>query len=154
MAVGTFKIFKKAKKYLGNGTITLGAGVYKFSLHRASASATLAALAVSTFASVPAEISARGGYAAGGRNIGPATGIWTTGASAGQYKFSYTTAGIVYTASGSALNNIKYLVARNSTGAGAGKVLCFCTLSSSAFTISSPNTLTITPNASGVFTMA
>lgn len=154
MAAGPWKIFKKAKHYLGNGTIILGAGVYKMSLHRVSASANLAGLGISTFASVTGEISARGGYVAGGRNIVPATGQWTAGTSAGQQKLTYSTIGLVYTASGSALNNIKYALIRNSTGAGAGKVLCFCTLSTSAFNITSPNTLTITPNASGVFTLA
>lgn len=154
MAAGTWKLFKQSKHYLGNGGITLGAGVFKMSLHRASASAILAAFAVSTFASVPAEISARGGYVAGGRNLPPATGSWAAGASAAQQKFSYTTVGIVYTASGSALNNIKYAVIRNSTGAGAGKVLCYCTLSGSPFSVTSPNTLTIQPNASGVFILS
>lgn len=154
MAAGTWKIFNKAKKFFGNGTILLGAGVYKMSLHRASASANLAGLAISTFASAPGEISARGGYVAGGRNLVPATAQWTVGASAKQFKFTYSTIGLVFTASGSALNNIKYAVIRNSTGAGAGKVVCFCTLSTAAFTIASPNTLTIAPAAAGVFTLA
>ena len=155
MAVGTWKIFGKAKKYIVNNTITLGAGVFKMSLHRASASAKLLLLStVSTFASIPGEISARGGYVAGGRNLVPATGGWTAGASAKQWKFTYSTVGLVFTASGSALNNIKYALIRNSTGAGAGKVLCYCTLSTAAFTIASPNTLTITPNTSGVFALA
>lgn len=154
MAAGTWKVFNKAKRYFGNGTITLGAGVYKMSLHRASASAVFAGLAISTFASAVGEISARGGYATGGRNLVPATAKWTVGASAKQMKFSYSTVGLVYTANGSALNNIKYALIRNSTGAGAGKVLCFCTLSTAAFTIASPNTLTIAPATTGVFTMA
>jgi hypothetical protein len=157
MAAGTWKIYAKAKKYIGAGTITLGAGVFKMALLRSSATA-LGIQTVSTrstWASISSvEISARGGYAANGRNILPATGQWTVGASAKQYKFTYTTAGLVYTASGSALNNIRFAVIRNSTGAGAGKLLCFCTLSSSAFTISSPNTLTILPAATGVFTLA
>jgi hypothetical protein len=157
MAAGTWKIYAKAKKYIGAGTITLGAGVFKMALLRSSATA-LGIQTVSTrstWASISSvEISARGGYAANGRNILPATGQWTLGASAKQYKFTYTTAGLVYTASGSALNNIRFAVIRNSTGAGAGKLLCFCTLSSSAFTISSPNTLTILPAATGVFTLA
>lgn len=155
MAAGTWKIYAKAKKYIGNGTITLGAGVFKMSLHRASASAAILVLSTrSTFASIPAEISARGGYATGGRNLVPATAQWTVGASAKQYKFTFTTAGLVFTASGSALNNIKYALIRNSTGAGAGKVLCFCTLSTASFTIASGNTLTIAPAATGVFTLA
>lgn len=153
MAVGTFKLFKKAKRYIGNGTITLGAGVVKMSLHRASASAALAGLAISTFASCPGEISARGGYATGGRNLVPATAQWTVGASAGQMKLTYSTVGLVYTASGSALNNIKYAVLRTSTGAGAGKVICFCTLSATPFTIANGSSLTIQPNALGVFSL-
>lgn len=154
MAAGTWKVYAKAKKYLGNGTITLGAGVFKMVLLRASASAAILVLSTrSTFASIPGEISATGGYVAGGRNIGPATGKWTVGASAKSYKFTYTTSGLVFTASGSSLTNIKYALIRNSTGAGAGKVLCFCTLSTAAFTITSPNTLTIAPAATGVFTL-
>lgn len=154
MAAGPWKIYAKAKKYIGNGTITLGAGVFKMELHRPSASAAILVLSTrSTNASIPAEISATGGYVAGGRNIGPATGKWTVGASAKSYKFGYTTAGLIFTASGASLSNIKYALIRNSTGAGAGKLLCFCTLSTAAFTVTSPNTLTITPAATGVFTL-
>jgi len=157
MAVGTWKIYTRAKRYLATGAITLGAGVFKMSLFRASASANILKVTnggISTFASVPGEISATGGYVTGGRNIPPATGKWTVGASTHQMKFTYTTAGLVYTANGASLNNIKYCGIRNSTGAGAGKMLCFCTLSSSAFTISNGNTLTITPASTGVFTLA
>lgn len=155
MAAGTFKIYAKAKKYIGAGTITLGAGVFKMCLHRVSASAAILVLSTrSTWASIPGEISATGGYVAAGRNIGPATGKWTVGTSAKQYKFTYTTAGLIFTANGGNLTNIKYAVIRNSTGAGAGKVLCFVTLSTAAFTVTSGNTLTITPNSSGVFTLA
>jgi hypothetical protein len=154
MAAGTWKIYAKAKKYIGAGTITLVAGVFKMCLHRASASAAILVLSTrSTWASIPGEISALGGYAAAGRNIGPATGKWTVGASAKSYKFTYTTAGLIFTANGGNLNNVKYAVIRNSTGAGAGKVLCFCTLSTAAFTVTSGNTLTITPAATGVFTL-
>lgn len=153
MSAGTWKVFSKAKRYIGNGTITLGAGVFKMSLHRTSASAVFAGLAISTFASAVGEISARGGYAVGGRNLVPATSQWTLGASAKQMKLTYSTIGLVYTASNSALNNIRYAAIRNSTGGGAGKMLCFCTLSTAAFTIVSPNTLTISPAATGIFTL-
>lgn len=155
MAAGTWKIFAKAKKYIGAGTITLGAGVYKMQLHRASASAAILVLSTrSTNASIPGEISATGGYVAGGRNLVPATAQWTVGASAKQYKFTFSSIGLVFTGSGAALNNIKYALIRNSTGAGAGKVLCFCTLSTAAFTIASGNTLTIAPASTGLFTLA
>jgi hypothetical protein len=155
MAAGTWKIYAKAKKYIANGTITLGAGVFKMQLHRASASAAILVLSTrSTNASIPGEISATGGYVAGGRNLVPATAQWTVGASAKQYKFTFSSIGLVFTGSGAALNNIKYALIRNSTGAGAGKLLCFCTLSTAAFTIASGNTLTISPAGTGVFTLA
>lgn len=155
MAIGTWKVYARAKKYIGNGTITLGAGVFKMSLHKTSASANINVLSTrSTFASIGSEISARGGYVAAGRNLAPATGSWSAGASAKQIKFSYSTIGVVFTASGSSLINIRYALIRNSTGAGAGKVLCYCSLSSAQFTVTSPNTLTILPAATGVFVLA
>jgi len=157
MAAGPWKVYTRAKRLLGSGSITLGAGIFRMSLHRASASANILRVSnggISTFASVTGEISATGGYVTGGRTILPATGRWTVGASTRQMRFTYTTAGLVFTASGASLSNIKYALIRNSTGAGAGKALCFCTLSTAAFTITSGNTLTISPNASGVFTLA
>lgn len=157
MAVGTWKVFTRAKRLIGTGAITLNAGVFKMCLCRASASANLLKVTnggISTWASVTGEISAVGGYAANGRNLTPATGKWTVGASTKQMKWTGTTTGLIFTANGAALNNIKYAVLRNSTGSGAGKVVCYCTLSTAAFSISNGNTLTITPAATGIFTMA
>jgi hypothetical protein len=156
-AAGTWKLYATAKRYIGAGSLTLGAGIFKMSLHRASASATILVLSTrDKFSSVGSEITAQGGYNAGGRTLPPATGQWTTGTSTKQMKFTYTTLGLVFTASGAALNNIKYALLHFSVGAAtSGKVLCFCTLSSSQFTISSPNTLTILPaSPGGVFTLA
>lgn len=156
-AVGTIKVYTRAKRNLMTGTITLGAGVFKMSLFRASASANILKTSnggISTFASVPGEISATGGYVTGGRNLVPATGKWSVGASVHQMKFYASTVGLVFTANGASLNNIKYMGIRNSTGSGAGKMLCYCTLSTAAFTISNGNTLTITNATTGWFTLA
>ena len=68
-------------------------------------------------------------------------------------KFTQTTTGLTFTASGANLVDIKYAIIRNSTGSGAGKLLCFCQLSSANFTVTSPNTLTIIPAATGIFTL-
>ena len=85
----------------------------------------------------------------GGNLLVPATGQWTTGASTNQMKFTYSAVGLTFTASGSSLYNIKYAVIYQS----GGKLLCFCQLSSAQFTVSSPNTLTVLPAATGVFTL-
>jgi len=158
MAAGAWKIYSQAKRKIGNNTsgIRLDAGTFRMSLHRVSASDEILTLSTrKLWSSVTGEISARGGYVAGGRSL-PGGSLWTTGVSAKQLKWSYTTGGIVFTASGSDLNNIKYACIKRSSAGGvtSGFVLCFATLSSSAFTISSPNTLTILPASTGVFTLA
>lgn len=144
-------VYNKAKKKIGNGTITLGAGVFKMCLTTSASNASTATL--STWASVTNEIAATGGYVAHGRNLPPATGKWSTGTGPTEYKFYYTTLGLVYTASSANLTNCKFAVIRNSTGANAGHVLCWSRLSTSQFTITSGNTLTVTPAATGVFTL-
>lgn len=154
MAAGAWKLFTRGKRNIAIGNILLN-GVFRLCLCMASASANILKFTntgISTWASVGFEIAAAGGYAAGGRSV-PAV-KWTVGASTKQMKFSYTTGGLVFTASGANLSAIKYAVIRNSTGAGDGKVLCYCTLSTAAFSISTPNTLTLLPAATGVFTLA
>jgi hypothetical protein len=157
MAAQAWKIYAKAKKYIGNGTITLGAGVFKMALLRNSAT-TLGITALSTRSTWnsirAAEISALGGYLIHGRNLLPATSQWTVGVSTKQYKFIYSTVGLVFTASGASLKNIRFAVIRNSLTASTGRLLCYCSLSSAAFSITSPNTLTVLPAATGVFTLA
>jgi hypothetical protein len=151
MAASAWQLYNKAKQSIGNGTITLGAGVFKMVLARSASNASTFTL--STYASVTNEISATGGYVTGGKDLVPATALWTVGASAKQYKFTMSSVGLAFTASGASLTNIKYAILRNSTGVGAGKLLCFCQLSSSQFTVTSPNTLTVLPAATGIFTL-
>ena len=151
MAATAWQLYNSAKKYIGNGTITLGAGVFKMVLAQTASNASTFTL--STYASVTNEVAAAGGYVTGGRNLVPATAQWTVGASAKQQKFTMSAVGLAFTASGASLVNIRYAILRNSTGAAAGKLLCFCQLSSSQFTVTSPNTLTVLPAATGIFTL-
>ena len=151
MAATAWQLYNSAKKYIGNGTITLGAGVFKMVLAQTASNASTFTL--STYASVTNEVAAAGGYATGGRNLVPATAQWVQGASAKQQKFTMSAVGLAFTASGASLVNIRYAILRNSTGAAAGKLLCFCQLSSSQFTVTSPNTLTVLPAATGIFTL-
>jgi hypothetical protein len=147
MAATAWQLYNSGKRYIGNGTIQLGVNNFKMALFTSASNTSTFTL--STFASLTSEISATGGYVTGGKALVPATGQWTVGASAKQMKFTYSTIGLTFTASGSSLNDIKYAVIYNS----AGKLLCFCQLSSSQFTVSSPNTLTVLPAATGVFTL-
>jgi hypothetical protein len=151
MAATAWQLYNKAKQSIGNGTITLGAGIFKMVLARTASNCTTFTL--STYASITSEISATGGYTTGGKNLVPATAQWTVGASAKSYKFTMSTVGLAFTASGASLTNIRFAILRNSTGVNAGKLLCFCALSSAQFTVTSPNTLTVLPAATGIFTL-
>ena len=151
MAATAWQLYNKAKQYIGNGTITLGAGVFKMVL--ATSASNASTFTLTAYSQITGEISATGGYATGGKDLVPATALWTVGASAKQYKFTMSTVGLAFTASGASLTNIKYAILRNSTGSTAGRLLCFCRLSSSQFTVTSPNTLTVLPAATGIFTL-
>ena len=147
MAASAWALYNDAKRYLGNGTIQLGVNNFKMALFRSASN--VSTFTLSTYASLTNEISATGGYTTGGKALVPATGQWTTGASTGQMKFTYSTIGLTFTASGASLTNIRYAVIYQS----GGKLVCFCQLSSTQFSVSSPNTLTVLPAASGVFTL-
>jgi hypothetical protein len=157
MAVGTWALYASFKKYMGSGTIPLGTGIMKISLHTTAASANVIVLSTrSTLASIGNEISARGGYAVNGRAVPGNTGSWVVGASAKQYKWTYTTIGLVFTASNSALNNIRYAVLHwvRSVSDTTRRVVGYVPLSTAQFSIASPNTLTILPATTGVFTLS
>jgi hypothetical protein len=143
MAATAFTLYNLAKKHIGNGNLILSSAVLKMKLCTSASNASTFTL--STFASISNEISARGGYVAGGRAL--AGILWTVGASAKSYKLDATD--LVFTASGSSLINVKFAV----IGVSAGKALCWSKLSASQFTVTSPNTLTIQFNALGILTL-
>jgi len=151
MAATAFTLYGKAKKKIGNGTIRLGVGNYRFKLCTSAASAAVNARSTrSTLASCTPEISARGGYVAGGRLL--TTPTWGSATSANIMKFDAVDR--TFTASLSSLINCKYGVIGVSTTAGAIHALCFTRLTSGTqFTVTSPNTLTIVFDALGIFTL-
>ena len=152
MAASAWQLYNEAKKYIGNGTITLGAGVFKMVLAKAASNASTFTLSV--YGSLTNEVAAAGGYVTGGRNLVPATAQWVQGASAKQQKFTMSSIGLAFTASGASIVDIKYAIIRNSvSSAASGKLLCWCQLSSANFTVASPNTLTVLPATTGIFTL-
>lgn len=143
MAATAWSIYNIAKKYLGNGTIQLGVNVLKVQLHTSASNASTFTL--STAASVSNEVSNGSGYTTGGKSL--TSVVWTVGASAKQYKLD--SADPVWTATGGNIANIKFAVIKNS----AGKAICWSRLTTSQFTLTTNNTLTLTMNASGIFTL-
>jgi hypothetical protein len=144
MAAAAWRLYAKAKEYIGDGTITLGTGGFKMALFRGSSNTST--ITLSTLASVTVQASG-GAYTAGGKYLAPSAGTWTLSGST--VTFDYTTLGITFTASGSNISVVQYAVIHNS----AGKLLCWSKLSASAFSVADPNTLTVLPAATGVFTL-
>lgn len=141
MAAGAWNFYNLFKKYMANGTIDLDTHNFWLSLHTSASNASTATL--STFASVTGEIADGNGYSTSGKVLSAVT--WTAGASASEYRFDCTAR--IWSASGGNIANVKFAVLRNS----AGKLVAWSKLSTSQFTVSSGNTLTITPSANGIF---
>jgi hypothetical protein len=68
------------------------------------------------------------------------------GASASEYRFDCTAT--VWTAAGGSISAIKYAVIVDTN---TGLLLCHSQLSASQFSVTSGNTLTVTPSANGIF---
>jgi hypothetical protein len=145
MPFGPWKTYTRTKRALGvggaamtAGGITLGAGVFRASLHTQAASANILRVSnggISTYASIGGgECSTRGNYTHGGYAFGPAS--WTVGTSTRAMKFTFNTPWLQISFRGSQVQNIKYGVIRTSSGPGAGKVVCFATLFPTPYTTS------------------
>jgi hypothetical protein len=154
MAATAWGFFNKAKKLLSqsaDGIRLDGANKFKMSLHTSAAFSTSAsARAYSLFSAIGNEIVAQGGYSAGGRTL--AGVAWTLQGDPGSVKWDATD--LVFTANGANLSNIKFAIIHVSAGSvTSGYPLCWSQLSTSQFSVTSGNTLTIQFAAAGIFTL-
>lgn len=142
MAASAWRMYNESKKYLWTGDLDLNGGGLRMKLLAGTKSAAVSNYTRSTFASLTHIVT----------NVGtpvptPANIYVSAGASAKELRFTFDA--VVFTASGGNVTSIQYAV----LGISGGKALGWCKLSTAVFTLSSGNTLTITPNASGVFTL-
>ncbi len=146
MAAGAFTFYNEAKKYLMSGDIDLNTNTFRMGLYTSASNAATATL--SRHDQVTNEVTEANGYSSSGKAL---TGVtWTAGASASEMRFDSTA--LIWTATGGSLANVKYAVIFiEGASAGARKLLCYSQLSTSQFTVTIGNTLTITPSANGIF---
>lgn len=146
MAAGQWTFYNLAKKHMLDGTVDLDTDSFRMSLFTSASNAVNAALSV--IGSLTNEVVEANGYSSSGKALAAVT--WGVGASASEMRFDSTAC--VWTASGGDIANIKYAVIwKAGASAGARKLLCHSQLSSSQFTVTSGNTLTVTPSANGIF---
>lgn len=140
MAAGAWTFYNAAKKHLMDATIDLDAGGFRMNLYTSASNA--ATLTLSTIAAITNQVAEANGYSSSGK---PLTAItWGVGASATEMRFDSTA--VVWTAAGGAISAVKFAVLWQGTLA-----LCFSQLSTAQFSVTSGNTLTITPSANGYF---
>ena len=156
MAATAWVVWNRAKRNIGNGTIVLGTGITKIQLHQTGGATNQfsTTIALSTAASIvtagATEVITANGYTVGGKSLLSMT--WTAGSAATQIRFD--AADPIWTATGGTISTIKYALLRNSTGAGAGKVICWSKLTTAAFNLTVNNTLTIQMAAAGIFNLS
>lgn len=118
-------------------------------LHTSAANANTATLSI--YNELTGEVTEANGYSSSGKAM--TAEVWTVGASAGQYKFDADD--VFWSASGGAIANVKFAVIWLSAALSVNrKLLCRSQLSTSQFSISSGNRMTIQMNASGILTLA
>ena len=144
MAAGAWKINPNAKIHLGNGDFDLASAIFNLTLQSIGASANILTGAVSIFTSLGSQVTG-GGYNAGGNTLSS-----NTYALSGQ-NGKFDSSDWVVTGS---IASIKYAYIMQSISATSGFLLCYSTLSTSPFSVTGVNTLTIQMNTSGTFTLA
>ena len=147
MAASAFKIFKNAKKGMGNATIQLASGVHRLVLIKSGATMLSTGTSATTWASLKTdgvtEVTSGGGYSSSGLSIEGLS--WTL--SALVCKLDATDWSLSASAD---LSLIRACLIRQSAS---DLIVAYASLSSAAFDLLSGNKLTIQFNASGIFTL-
>jgi hypothetical protein len=145
MAASAWVIYNEAKKYLLTGDIDLDASTFRMGLYTSASNAATATLSVK--GSVTNEVTEANGYSSSGKALTYSFGV---GASASEYRFDATA--VIWTATGGNIANIKYAVIwEEGASAGVRRLLCYSQLTTSQFTLTTGNTLTISTPANGIF---
>jgi len=148
MSAQAFKVYNLAKKKLGQALLNLSTGNFRVGLYTSASNA--ATLTLGTLASLTSEVTEANGYSSSGKAC--ATRVWTVGASAKSYKFDFDD--IIFTATGGTIPSIKFAVIwASGASAGARHLVAVASLTSTQFTLSANNTLTLQINSLGAFTM-
>ncbi len=148
MAASAWGFYNTFRKYVGNGTINLSSSIFRMALFQSAASAPASTLTLSTYSQISSEVANGNGYTTGGKTASATA--WAQGASAKEYRFDGTA--VVWSASSGNIANIKYAVVYISGASAGAQKLCFYSLlSSSMFTVTDGNSLTVTPSANGYF---
>jgi len=145
MAAGAWVFYRKAKQHICDGTIDMDSSRFRMALYTSASNA--ATDTFSTVSQVTGEVSPVNGYVAQGKIM---TTTWGQGASTGEARFNSNS--VIWSAVGGDIPSVKFAVIWISGASTlARKLLVYSQLSAAQFTVTSGNTLTVTPSANGIF---
>jgi hypothetical protein len=150
MPAGKFKLYELGKKHLSDGTFDLDSNTFKITLHGSGSNANTLATS-SIFSDITSELTTANGYTAGGITLTSVT--WTNSGGV----LTFTSAAVTWTASGSGITARFAVIRASGTLNGlVDPILCVSLLDTTPadVTATAGNTFTITPNASGIFTLS
>ena len=148
MAAQAWKVYNKAKEYLMDGTIDIDApNSFKMALFKGGSNAATATLTLKS--QVTPEVNNSNGYTTHGKLMSTTT--WASGRSATEMRFDMLSTGVFWSAHTSSITSIQFAVIYLSVSAGGGPLLAYSSLSSSIFSVSPTNRLTISPATNGIF---
>lgn len=152
MAAGKWKLYEIAKKYMADGTFDLDLTTnWKMALFLSTSNANTLSVGTGVYGDLTNEHANANGYTTGGAALAGIT--WTN--SGGTITFNVTSP--VFTASGGSITARFAVIYENATLNTIVKpLLCVCLLDTTPadVTATTGNTLTISINASGVFTLS
>lgn len=149
MAAQPWKVFSSFREYLGQGNFNLSSNTFNITLHT---SAFVPSAGMSTYGSLSSEVTSGNKYTTGGQALSGVT--WT---SVGAASWKWDSSNPLWTASGGDISNIKIaVIQRVSTSAElpGNRLVCYATLSTSQFTVTNGNTLTIEMAGSGILVLS
>ena len=137
MAATAWEFYNNFKSALGSGSIDLSGTNTSFKLRLYQSSSNAATATLVSGGQVTNEV-ASSSYPAEGQAL---TVNWSVKTTTSTYSWTMLT--VIFTASGTALNNIKYAVIMTQT---ASILVCWSQLTTAEFNVTTGNTLTIEPN--------
>lgn len=150
MAAGKWKVYDLAKKHLADGTFDLDGSTFKMGLYLSTSNANTLSVGTGLLADLTNEHANANGYTTGGITLSGVT--WTN--TAGSEAWTWTAP--VWTASGgSIVARFAVIYASGTLNTFVNPLLAVCLLdvAPADVTVTTGNTLTITPNVSGAFTL-
>lgn len=151
MAAGKWKIFDFAKKYIGDGTHDLDDVTnWKMGLYTSASNANTLSVGTGILADLTNEVANANGYLTGGLALAGIT--WTRSGAT----LTFTCSNAVWLAAGGSITARYAVIYRNATVNSIVKpLLCVCLLDVTPADVvaTDTNTLTISINVSGIFTL-